>query len=74
MLQLCLAESMDQAMPQQDRIRSLRRDIIDLKLQLHPLESGQLYAAQRPHGGMRSDKTRSYIRDLKKMIGPLKQS
>ena len=58
-------------MSYQDFVSSLKRDIIDLRIELKPLESGQLQCAQRPHGGLWVDTTQNQIRSLKNMIATL---
>ena len=54
-----------------DFVRSLKRDIVDLKAELRPLESGQLQCAQRQRGGLWVDTTQQQIRAIKNMIATL---
>jgi hypothetical protein len=54
-----------------DLVRNLKRDIVDLRRELRPLEASQVQIAQRPLRGVWADTTQSQIRRLKAMIATL---
>ena len=58
-------------MAYRDLVRDLKRDIVDLRRELRPLEASQVQIAQRPRGGVWADTTQSQIRSLKAMIATL---
>jgi hypothetical protein len=58
-------------MARKDWIRTLRRDVVELRVELAPMEKGEVHTGHRPHRGIWEDTTLSDIRDRKKVIGTL---
>ena len=58
-------------MPRKEWIRTLRRDITELRVELGPLETGEMQTGRRLHRGIWEDTTLSDIRDRKKVIDTL---